>query len=176
MGKVKFVLIGDSLVADFDWQARMPFFEVLNLGIPGETAQELLTRLPAIIEKIDEPRVILIMTGTNNVLRDDYSFVETLNKIVITLSKTCLDTEIIVNSLFPLSLPSLSDEGLVRINTEMEELTKKTGSCFLNVHDRLASSAADLFLEDGVHITPHGYELWARTLMGSLAFLLEDDD
>ncbi len=42
MNKEKFVFIGNSLVADFDWQARMPFFDVTNLGIPGETTQDLL--------------------------------------------------------------------------------------------------------------------------------------
>lgn len=175
MEKEKFVFIGDSLVADFDWQARMPFFEVANYGTPGETTQELLERLPSIIKELENPRIILIVTGTNNVLNEDYGFIETLDEIIIKLSKAFHETEIIVNSLFPISVASLSEKALVRVNKNIEELTEKTGSCFLNMYDRFARSDAQLLLEDGVHLSEKAYDLWSRSIMESLAFLLEDD-
>jgi len=175
MGKEKFIFIGDSLVADFDWQARMPFFDVKNYGVPGETTQGLLERLPSIIEKVDNPLIVLIMTGTNNVLNEDYSFVDLLDKIIIELSNANHETEIIVNSLFPINVPALSKEGIIRINKDIEELTRKTGSCFLNMYDRFENSEAQLFLEDGVHLNDKAYSLWARSIMEYLSFILEDD-
>lgn len=175
MEKEKFVLIGDSLVTDFDWQARMPFFEVENLGLQGESVQELLKRIPAIIEKIGTPRIILVMTGTNNVANGDFSFFETYDEIIVELSNAFHETEIIVTSLFPITIPSVSAKELERVNKDIEELTKKTGSCFLNMYDRFASLTTEVFLEDGVHITEKAYDIWARSIMECLAFLLEDD-
>lgn len=175
MEKEQFIFIGDSLVADFDWQKRMPFFNVVNLGVPGETAQGLLNRLDSMRSEQFNPRVILLTIGTNNVLSEDFSFIPTLDKIIIHLSNSFTEAEIIVNSLFPIQVGYLSKDTITRINDEIEELTRKTGSCFLNMFDRLKDSDAALFQEDGVHLTGKAYDLWARSIMETLAFLLEDD-
>ena len=84
-------------------------------------------------------------------------------------------TEIIVNSLFPIQVDFLSKDAITRVNGGIEELTRKTGSCFLNMFDRLKDSDAKLFQADGVHLTGKAYDLWARSIMETLAFLLEDD-
>lgn len=176
MEKEKFAFIGDSLVADFDWQSRIPFFNVINYGIPGEVAQDLLERLPTIIDELKDPQVILLTIGTNNILNEDYDFVGTLNSIITDLSNAYPETEIIVNSLFPINIPSASQEDIVRINGEIDELSRATGSVYLNMYDRFANSNTQLFQEDGVHLNKKAYHLWSRNIMEFIAFLIEDDD
>ncbi len=175
MEKKKFVFLGDSLVADFNWQNRMPFFEVINLGIPGETTQGLQGRLASVISGLKSPDIILVSIGTNDVLGENYSFTAGLDKIIINLSKAFPETEIIVNSLFPIQTNFLTDEAILRINNEINDMTRRTGSCFLNMFDRFKGSGSALFQADGVHLTEKAYDLWARSIMETLAFLLEDD-
>ncbi len=168
------LFIGDSLLADFNWQERITHFEVLNLSVVGETAQGLLNRLTSIQEQVLDPQIILIMTGTNNLLMEDYNYVETLRHIVVRLSHTYPAAEIIINSLVPLQIPWLNKEEMKRINCEIEALSLKSGCCFLDVFSKF-STTTGIFQTDGIHFTETGYNLWARAILEYIAFLLEDD-
>lgn len=169
----QFVLIGNSLIADFDWQARMPFFKVADFGTPGETTQDLLEKLPSIIEKLNDPVAVVVVCGTNNVVNGDYDFIDSLEQIVVKLTNAYPETEIIVNSLFPINVSSIPREKIVQINTDIESLTKKTGSTFLNMFKRFESSDANLILEDGIQLSEKAYDFWARSISEYLAFLVE---
>jgi lysophospholipase L1-like esterase len=174
MKQGRLLFLGDSLLADFNWQERITHFEVLNLSVFGETAQGLLNRLPSIQEQVQDPDIILIMTGTNNLLMEDYNYAETLRQIVVSLSHTYPAAEIIINSLIPLQIPWLNKEEMKRINSEMEALSLKSGCCFLDVFSKF-NTRNGLFQADGIHFTEAGYNLWARSILEYIAFLLEDD-
>lgn len=174
MKQGKLLFIGDSLLADFNWQERITHFEVLNLSVVGETAQGLLNRLTSIQEQVIDPQIILIMTGTNNLLMEDYNYVETLRQIVVRLSHTYPAAEIIINSLVPLQIPWLNKEEMKRINCEIEALSLKSGCCFLDVFSKF-STTTGIFQADGIHFTETGYNLWSRSILEYIAFLLEDD-
>ena len=68
MTQETFLFLGDSLIADFDWQERMHHFEIINYGVPGETAQGLLNRIPSITEKIDNPGLIGVRRETGSTI------------------------------------------------------------------------------------------------------------
>jgi lysophospholipase L1-like esterase len=173
MKQGRLLFLGDSLLTDFDWEERITHFEVLNFGTAGETAQGLLHRLPSIQEQVVDPQIIVIMTGTNNLLLEDYDFSETIRQIVVSLSHRYPMAEIIINSLIPLQIPWLNKDEMQRINKEMEALSLESGCCFL---DMFAKFSADigLFRADGIHFTEKGYNLWARSILEYIAFLLED--
>jgi lysophospholipase L1-like esterase len=167
MKQGRLLFLGDSLLANFNWQKRITHFEVLNLSIVGETAQGLLDRLPSLPEQVFDPHIILIITGTNNLLMEDYNYAKTLRQIVIFLSHTYPAAEVIINSLIPLQIPWLKKEEMKRINREMEVLSFDVFSKF--------NSKSGLFQADGIHLTETGYNLWARSILEHIAFLLEDD-
>jgi len=77
----KILLLGDSLVADYDWQSRMPAYQVINLGVPGAMAVDLLASLPDIKQDEEHADVIMIMIGTNDVLAGNYEYINILKKI-----------------------------------------------------------------------------------------------
>jgi lysophospholipase L1-like esterase len=168
------LFLGDSLLTDFDWQNRIKHFEVLNLSIISETAQGLLDRLPLIQEQVMDPHIILIMTGTNNLLMEDYSYLETIRKIVIELSRYYPTAEIILNSPVPIQIPWLDKKKIKQINDKMKALSLKSGCCFLDIFEKFRSQP-DLFQADGIHFSETGYNLWARSILEYIAFLLEDD-
>ncbi len=169
------LLLGDSLVADYDWQSRMPSYKISNFGVPGAVTADLLASLPDIKQQAKYADVILIMVGTNDLLSGDYEFINTLKKIFVQLNQDFPTAEIVVNSLFPMEIPDLPDYTISNLNCHIEAFTMQTGGCFLDVHRRFCDSDKTIFQEDGVHITKEAYEIWARALLEHIAFLIEND-
>jgi lysophospholipase L1-like esterase len=174
MTQETFLFLGDSLIADFNWQERMHHFNILNYGVPGETTQGLLNRIPSITEKIDKPELILLMIGTNNLIIEDYSFLDTLQKIIVQLTTIYPTTEVITNSLLPCQLPWINMETLERLNKQIEPMTQQTGSCYLDMFSKFKPTS-DYFQGDGVHLTPKAYDLWSKCILEFVSFLIEDD-
>lgn len=123
-----FLFLGDSLIADYNWQERMPHFKIINQGVPGETAQGLLNRIPSITESVENPEMILLMIGTNNLIIEDYSFLDSLRQIIVALTTKYPATEVITNSLLPIQLPWVDMDMLKRLNDMIEPMTQQTGS------------------------------------------------
>ena len=172
--KETFLFLGDSLIADFNWQERMHHFKIINHGLPGETAQGLLNRIPAISEKVTEPGLILLMIGTNNLIIEDYSYLDALQKIIVQLTSRYPNTEVIINSLLPFQLPWLPREALARLNDQIEPMTRVTGSCYLDMFTKLKPTP-EFFQGDGVHLTPKAYDLWSKCILEFVSFLIEED-
>lgn len=175
MKQGRLLFLGDSLVAGFNWQARITHFEVINLSVPGETAQSLLNRLTAVKEQIADPHIIFIMIGTNNLLMEDYAYTGTLQQVIVQLSRYYPTAEIILNSLFPLRIPWIDKEALKKINETMQTLSLKGGCCFLDLFTKFQTIKTGLFQADGIHFTEAGYNLWTKSILEYIAFLLEDD-
>ena len=172
----KIILLGDSLVADYDWQSHLSSYRVQNFGVPGATSADLLAALPAIKAKATTADVIMIVIGTNDLLSGrKEAILPNLKTILIRLSHDYANAEILVNSLFPMALPHLPAGSVEILNSQIEELTKQTGCCYLNTHRRFLESGKQLFQEDGVHITAAAYSLWNRTFLEHLAFLIDND-
>lgn len=169
------LLIGDSLIADHDWQLRMPGYQVTNSGVPGMVATDLLGSLPAIKKKAGYADVILVMIGTNDLLSGNYDFIATIKELIVQIHKLYPTAELVFNSLLPVEIPTLPYKMVESLNVQIEALTMQTGSCFLNAHSRFVDSDRQLFQADGVHLTDAAYEIWCRSLLEYIAFLVEDD-
>lgn len=171
----RIILLGDSLVADHDWQSRMPSYKVVNFGVPGSMAADLLASLPDIKQQTPYADVIMVMVGTNDLLTGNFAFITTLKKIFIQLNHDFPTAEILGNSLFPMKLPHISEQTITNLNSHIEAFTVQTGCCFLDTHRRLSNTDQPIFLEDGVHLTEAAYEIWTRALLEHIAFLIEND-
>lgn len=175
MKQGRLLFLGDSLVAGFNWQARITNFEIINLSVAGETTQGLLNRLPAIKKEVTEPHIIFLMIGTNNLLMEDYAYIGALQQVIVHLSQYYPTAEIILNSLFPLQISWIDKEAVKQINTSMKALSLQSGCCFLDLFAKFQTIKGGLFQADGIHFTEAGYNLWAKSILEYIAFLLEDD-
>lgn len=173
MTQSNFLFLGDSLIADFDWQARMHHFKVLNYGMPGETVQGLQNRILSITEDVTAPELILVMIGTNNLIIEDYSFLAPLHQITIELTSRYPAAEVITNSLLPCQLPWVSLDTIQQINRSIEAMTQQTGSCYLDMFSKFQPNS-DFFQNDGIHLTSKAYDLWSKSILEFVAFLIED--
>lgn len=173
MTQSNFLFLGDSLIADFDWQARMHHFKIMNYGMPGETVQGLRNRISSITTEIEPPELILVMIGTNNLIIEDYGFLESLRQINIQLTSLYPTAEVITNSLLHCQLPWVETKVLLRVNQAIEAMTQQTGSCFLDMFTKLKPNR-EFFQDDGIHLTPKAYDLWSKSILEFVAFLIED--
>ena len=157
--------IGDSMIEFFDWQQRFPEHRAVNLGRAGETTSELLSRLPGILTLQPPPDWLLLMTGTNDICMEDFTFPAALAQIIETCQRRLPETIITVNSLLPINLPYLATDVIPRTNALLEELAASQDVHFLNGHQALTDSSGHLqpgvLAADGVHLEEHGYQLWA---------------
>ena len=139
----------------------MPFFQVDSFGVMDE--------------KVDKPDIILIMSGMNNVVEYDYTFVNQLRRIVIRLTNRFPETEIIVNGLPLARIPVVVDNAIHHLNLNIKEMTGQTGSCYLGNFDIMAEKGESIFKQDGINLTTEAYDRWARSILEYVSFLFEDD-
>lgn len=170
-----FLLLGDSLIADNDWQPRMPQFTLHNMGVAGANTRDLLMSLSDLKKQFPKAGIIMVMIGTNDIAVGNYRFTENLKKIAVTLSHEYPGAEILINSLLPIQIPGTGLSAIPLLNDTISGICRLTGSCYVDIFSRFEQSQEGLFQEDSVHLTTKGYELWARTVLEHIAFLVEDD-
>ena len=171
-GSKRIAFIGDSLTEYFDWQSRFPEYDVMNLGIAGETVEGLLGRIDRIISSIKNPDCIFIMTGINNIAMEDFDIFESYKKIVSELSSKFKDAVIVVQSILPVNLHWI-DSGVIKaINRKLKDIADEFNaeyldvfSFFVNAHGRMEDG---YLLDDGVHLSNAGYDVWAKVVEGFL--------
>lgn len=172
---IQVLLLGDSLVADHDWQSRMPSYKVHRFGYPGEITIGLLGALPGIKRRVNSADIVMVMVGTNDLLSGNHDFIEPLKEISIQVNRNYPTAEVLFCSLLPMPLPHLPDNTITGLNDRIRAMTMQTGGCYLDTHQRFISSDKQIFQQDGVHLTEAAYEIWTRTLLEHIAFLIEDD-
>ena len=163
----RFLFIGDSLIQFFNWQERFPDKNIFNYGVAGETAEGLLARLPNIINQVQPPALVMIMTGINNLAMEDYSFLFSYEKIITLLQETYGQATIAITSLLPVDLFFLGD-AVPRVNKRLKDIAQKKSILYLDLYplflDENVETITSYFESDGVHLNAAGYEVWAEAL------------
>jgi lysophospholipase L1-like esterase len=163
----QFLFIGDSLIEFFNWQERFPDEQVYNFGSAGETAEGLFSRLPKITRRVVSPDLVMLMTGTNNIVMEDYGFLITYEKIITHLQNSYKQTTIVMTSLLPMELFFLGD-AVSQANKRLKNIAQLKNIAFLDLYPLFLSKDSvaikDYYEPDGVHLSEKGYEVWAKAL------------
>lgn len=167
MPRAKNILfIGDSLVEFFDWGRRFPNHNIRNLGISGETVEELLNRIPGILKENPDPALVFLMTGINNVAIEKYDFLSSYCKILDKLTCTCPEASVYLTSLLPVDIGWIQPEIIRRLNKYLEGIAENSGAEFMDIHKLFlredGNTLSECLLPDGIHISPLGYAIWSR--------------
>ncbi|MBU0676300.1 MAG: GDSL family lipase [Proteobacteria bacterium] len=163
----RLMLVGDSMIEYGNWQAWFPHWMVENLGWSGESVGELRRRAELIVRQQQEPDLVLVMIGTNNVAMQDFNFFADYGKILTIFQEGYPGAELVANSLLPMDLRYLAADTLPRVNAQLKDLSPRYGAHYLDVHTHMVDSVghplADV-LEDEVHLSHFGYTIWAGVL------------
>jgi lysophospholipase L1-like esterase len=163
------LLLGDSLTAWHDWHELLG--KHLNHGIPGDTTEGLLLRLPRSLSAAPE-RVVLTI-GTNDLLqgiplqtvKDHYS--QILNELLE------------VERLFVCAVPPVIDEprtrevneNIIALNHWVREQLWKYGFVYVDLYHATVGKNSALkpeYTTDGVHLSSAGYAVWEEVLKEAL--------
>jgi lysophospholipase L1-like esterase len=171
----KLVFIGDSLTQWGDWGQRFRGYQVINLGISGETVEGLLARSERIRTQIDNPDFIFLMTGINNIATEQYDIIPPYREIVRNLTTWFKQSTLVVQSLLPVDIEWASYDVILDINLLLEEIAREHNAAYLDVFklfvDAKGTPKNGYLSDDGVHLANKGYDVWAREVE---RFILEE--
>jgi lysophospholipase L1-like esterase len=167
-----------------NWTQNFFGWNAANFGWGGDTTQNILWRLQN--GELDgvNPRVIVLLAGTNNVgnrtSKDgDDSRVADITKglkaILDTMRARAPRATIILMGIFPRNDNMAVMPAINRINENLARFADGNTIRYLNINRKLADQK-DVLIEgmmgDGLHPTIQGYQVWADSLKPILTELL----
>ncbi|MBW4557239.1 MAG: G-D-S-L family lipolytic protein [Trichormus sp. ATA11-4-KO1] len=161
------ILVGDSLSMWFP-REKLPTGKLwLNQGISGDTSGGILKRLGAF--SATRPNVIYIMAGINDLRKgtSDEEILRNHRRIIRSLRQTHPKTQIIMQSILPTRLPTISNSRIRQINTQLALIAQQEKANYLDIYHWFTDFQGNLRLElttDGLHLSPDGYDVWRSAL------------
>lgn len=157
-------MLGDSLVEWGDWQKLLPAVTVINRGSAGEPTEGLAARLVREVDIDPLPDVILVQSGTNNLLFGNLHFTAIFESMMPLLHTLCPVTPLILCSMMP--MPAASTADISTVNARLEEIAALTRNCtFMDLVQPFNQQCLPItqpgFLNDQVHLSTRGYQVWA---------------
>lgn len=166
-----------------NWQSNFFGWNAGNFGWGADRTENILWRLDN--GELDgvNPKVIVLLAGTNNVgnAPGDEAKIADITRglagIVERCRKKAPDATIIVTALFPRNDNPAVVPTIDAINANLAKLADAKRVRFLNVNDKLADPSGKLFdgvmdARDKLHPTVKGYQVWADGLKPILTELL----
>jgi lysophospholipase L1-like esterase len=170
---MKVLFLGHSLVEYYDWQGRFPGHRVHNLGVAGETAGGLLARVGTVSKDHPDADLLLVMTGTNDVLMGDSSFLDIFRRLAERLRATWPESRLVVFGILPAHPEWMELATVRRINRKLAKIAGQAEAEFRDLTDLFTDDEGEvrteLLLEDGVHLSGEGYRVWSEAMEDLLA-------
>ena len=196
-GNVDVLLIGDSITAGWNKYPELikeffPDLQVVNLGHPADKTENILWRLQNhSFDKIN-PRVAVIMAGTNNSNEDEYSpeqIAGGVQAIVETLQRKLPETRILLLGIFPRGsheqrLELTRGRTVATVNPQWEKidvvnrmisaLAVDRKVIYLDINREFLNEKGELpvdVMPDLLHPNKRGYEIWGHSIQQALVGL-----
>ncbi|MGH1523342.1 SGNH/GDSL hydrolase family protein [Leifsonia sp. L25] len=168
-GNGPLVLVGDSLTQGGDWAAWLPGEDVLNLGVAGDTSDDVLARLSDVVEA--RPAVVALLIGTNDLAwrRSVEHVVRNVETILVTLRKELPEVRILVQSVMPRG-HEFADQ-IRDINRHLWQFAPTVHAAWLDLWPAMALEDGELnpaYTDDRLHLNAEGYRAWLGELVPGL--------
>jgi lysophospholipase L1-like esterase len=185
-GDFDFVLIGDSITDNWprggkDSYARFLPWKPLDLGVSGETTEEVLWRL--LNGELDgiHPKVVMVMIGTNNIGHygdEKPEWVAAgIRKIIETIRAKQPQAKILLLAIFPRgatpadALRQRNDQ----VNAMLPALADGKSVFFMDIGSKFLDQKGNLSKEimpDLLHPNAKGYQIWMKSVGARLEELM----
>ncbi len=184
-GDVDLAFIGDSITQGWEgagkevWEEFYGDRKAINLGIGGDRTEHVLWRLNrGNLGKI-QPKVAVLMIGTNNTGHFDQDPAEVaagVQEILNVLEKRLPDTKVVLQAIFPRGEGPMDLKRLnnVAINQRIRRMADGTRVHYLELGDQFLEpdgSISKQIMPDKLHLSPEGYQRWAEALEPTLVEL-----
>ena len=191
-GHIDVYFLGDSIIrrwgaTDYpeflaNWKQNFFGWNAANFGWGADRIEHILWRLEnGELDDVD-PKVIVILAGTNNVGKEPggESKIANITRGMQALLDACRrkapNAALILTAIFPRNDSIAVASEIDRINQNLAQLAKQSGIRFLNINSRLAEANGrllpDVMMNDGLHPALKGYQIWADALKPLLTEIL----
>lgn len=192
-GPIDLLFVGDSITQAWEnsgknvWQRYYASNgrKSVNIGISGDRTQHVLWRLNEGAVEGLEPKVAVVMIGTNNSGSDRNSaseMVEGVRVVVTRLHELLPETKILLLGIFPRGEEFNEIRGkILQVNQAVQKMEDEMEGTvfFLDIGHRFLQSDGRIstdIMPDFLHLTEAGYEIWAQSIEPTLASLLSGSD
>lgn len=159
-----------------NWRANFWGWNAADFGWGGDTTQNILWRLNnGELDNVN-PKVIVLLAGTNNVgnkspVENDPRFSEIprgIKAILDLFHQKAPRAKVILMAIFPRNDNMAVMPIINSVNREIAKFADGTNIRFLNINDKMAGKDDKLFegitVKDGLHLDVKGYQVWADAL------------
>jgi lysophospholipase L1-like esterase len=166
--KVNILLIGDSLLAQENWNLLLQRNDVKNEAYGGAITQQILWNLER-GQLNSKPKIVILEGGINDLLVGVSSqrVFENYLKIFNVLKQQ--NIPFISHAIILTDDPSINQEVL-KLNQLLKAYCLKNGIVYLDMNAQLSinQQLAKEYSFDGIHLTKTAYQHWAKALIGCL--------
>lgn len=164
------VFLGDSITNYYDLDKYYPENNVVNSGISGNVANDILSDMYNRVYKYNPSKVFLLI-GTNQIpIGDsDDKIIDGIKHIIDEIRENRPHAKIYVESIYPVNkkinenkVKNRENKRIVKLNMKIKKLTKKLDYVeYINVYDSLLDGEVlnKDYSYDGLHLNDKGYEI-----------------
>lgn len=174
-GKYKVVFLGNSLTELFYLDTYFADSTLLNCGIVGDFSEGLVKRIDNIAKL--KPEKLFIEIGINDMIEkialDDIC--ANYREVIKKMQAQSPQTKIYIQSNLPVIInrPSfLTDDKdvnnrILKQNENLKKIAKEFNLTYIDIYSAFIKhpNLNELFVPDGVHLTPTAYTIWKNTIM-----------
>jgi len=173
------VILGDSLpwgLSRLRNSSLLPGKRFFNYAHPGDRIEHALWRVNNGLLDGLEPKLVLLMVGTNNLRQKSYvmdppEIVEGISNLVTHIRKVVPEAEILIYGVLPrVYKPSknLFPGSVPQLNALLKEYCEREQLHFVDLSDQYQISDGKLrpglYTKDGLHLSESGYALWIKSI------------
>lgn len=160
------VFFGDSITADSNFEEYYPELTIVNLGVYGDTLEDMLARVDEV--RAAKPKQIFLLGGINCLRPDNVErCAEQYAVLLDALREACPDAAICVESVLPVGAeldPDGSENDAVRcFNAALVTLAQEKGCDYVDIYAAYEQDGAlnPALTRDGIHLNFTAYGPWA---------------
>lgn len=163
------VFLGDSITAHGEWSTWFPDREVRNLGVSGDTTDDVIARLDAVVAL--RPGVVALLIGTNDLgtRHTVEHLVRNIQYLMVSLRRDLLGARLLVQSIMPRGR-EFADQ-IQDANRHLRQFSPSINAHYLDLWSALALDDGEIdpaFSDDRLHLTAAGYAAWLAELAPAL--------
>lgn len=170
-----------SMSTEFGTDLLLPYVSVLWKGVSGLSFDSVADIICDLRSKYPHPRFLVIHAGGNDIGKDDNPLSRQqkfIKKVMVNLSTDMPSTCIVWSHILPRlywrhAISNMAAEtSRLRINSSVATLVLKIGGASIKYVD-IKPNQSNLFLNDGVHLSPSGNHEFVSTMQSALRQFIE---
>jgi beta-glucosidase len=180
-GEYDVVFLGDSITQGWEgagkevWEKQFSGRKCINFGVGGDRTQHVLWRFEN--GQLDgiKPKAVVLLIGTNNSNKEDNTEAEILEgvtTIVAELKKRAPQTKVLLMAIFPRGQTFSTQRGkILQVNQALAKQANGKNVFFIDIGPKLIEKDGSIskdIMPDYLHLSPKGYEIWAKAVEGNL--------